>query len=180
MGGTTSSAIQIMSPEVRAHTPVHIPARSAYRGARRDERKRLRTRMPAEMCVCVRRRCEFDVWRPRDVWPLLPTREGVRSRAYGPAHHMDGSRPHRRARRTFPPNGKSDDACQGAPAHVPAHTCAGLSCECNTLTRFCARDAQTTPRSSTPPPPSSSPVSVLRSPLPPRRLPLPRRCRSNA
>ena len=77
MGGTTSSAIQIMSPEVRAHTPVHIPARSAYRGARRDERKRLRTRLPAEMCVCVRRRCEFDVWRPRDVWPLLPTREGA-------------------------------------------------------------------------------------------------------
>ena len=51
-------------------------------------------------------------------------------------------------------------------------TRAGLSCECNTLTRFCARDAQTTSRSSTPPPPSSSPVSILRSPLPPHRLPL--------
>ena len=53
--------------------------------------------------------------------PLL-TREGVRSRAYGPAHPVDGSRPHRRARRIIL-RGKIDAARQGAPAHTHPHVC---------------------------------------------------------
>ena len=48
------------------------------------------------------------------------TREGVRSIAHGPAHPVDGSRPHSRARRPFL-NGGSIVALAGVPAHLPAH-----------------------------------------------------------
>ena len=49
-------------------------------------------------------------------------REGVRSRARGPAHPVDGSQPRSWARMIFP-NGKSDATSEGSPAparpHVP-------------------------------------------------------------
>ena len=48
------------------------------------------------------------------------TREGVRSIAHGPAHPVDGSRPHSRARRIFP-HGESNGIQAGLPARSHAH-----------------------------------------------------------
>ena len=114
------------------------------------------------------------------------TREGVCFRAHGPAHPMDGSQPHRWARRTFL-NGKSDDRRKGAPS-PPAHMChiSPVRCElnicvcahCTQVTRAsptaydCAAADRTTETTSAASataaaaPPSPSPPSPPPSPLP--------------
>lgn len=95
----------------------HATARAAYPRDPHRMRTRLRTRLPAHERVCARRRCDFLLGECRT--PPL-TREGVRSRAYGPAQPVDGSRPHRRARWIFQ-SGKSAVASQGVPAHARPH-----------------------------------------------------------
>jgi hypothetical protein len=111
------------------------------------------------------------------------SREGVHSRVHSPAHHVDGSCPHRWARRVFQ-NSESDEARHGVPAHAtPAHACVSRLVEpsalTHMLTRVCARDAQAMPRSSSPPPPPASSASLPPSPRAARRFQSPRRRRSD-
>ena len=73
-------------------------------------------------------------------------REGVRSRARGPAHPVDGSQPRSWARMTFP-NGKSDTTSEGSPAPARPHVSVSAASWSHrrtrtTLTCACARDAQ--------------------------------------
>ena len=114
------------------------------------------------------------------------SREGVHSRVHGPAHHVDGPRPHRWAWMVFQ-NGESDDVCQGVPAHARPRvrilarvatsviqvtdTCLRSRCAGETPSNDMAVTATTTDL-----PPASPPPS----PLPPRRFSSPQRCRSDS
>ena len=75
------------------------------------------------------------------------SREGVHSRVHSPAHHVDGSCPHRWARRVFQ-NSESDEARHGVPAHarprvrIPARGAIGAHTHADSCLRSrCAGDA---------------------------------------
>ena len=95
-----------------------LRAEAAYPRDRHGMRSCLRERLKARIFVRARRQCELV---STGVALASCDPRGVCFRAHGPTHPMDGSQPHRWARRTFL-NGKSDDRCEGAPA-PPAHIC---------------------------------------------------------
>ena len=140
-----------------------LRAEAAYPHDRHDMRSCLRERLKARIFVRARRQCELA---STGVALASCDPRGVCFRAHGPTHPMDGSQPHRWARRTFL-NGKSDDRCEGAPA-PPAHMCHSLParCELSTVLVLTVRRQRALPTAPPPiaPPPPPQPQSL---PFPP-------------
>ena len=86
-------------------------------------------------------------------------REVVRSTAHRPAHPVDGSRPHSRARRTFL-DGENGGACAGMPTHMPAHARVHVQCQARTALTICAVAVRRQGATVTPPTASSPALSL--------------------
>ena len=86
-------------------------------------------------------------------------REVVRSTAHRPAHPVDGSRPHSRARRTFL-DGENGGACAGMPTHMPAHASVHVQCQARTALTICAVAVRRQGATVTPPTASSPALSL--------------------